>query len=553
MRPHRRLATLLAAFAVVAAALLALLTTPTGASAQTCDTTTTRTTYAGRGGVMPVIRSIAVRTDAPIALPIGGTWLSSLRRTTESHIVRRQLLFAPGERIDTLRIAETLRRLRDQRLYADVVLEVARCAGADSVDLTVATRDAWTLRPIARVVPPATVSLGVEDRNVLGTARSVSISNDQTERGHGGSVAITDPWLFGTNVIGGIRFSDVAGNHLLRASLRHHEISNFDPWRAEASLARQTFSDMRPREHALGTLYVAAQVGHTIGNSRMSITLPYVGAELDSAHVIAVRRGDLGIPGDHQRRFIGLDAGLLRRAAQFDTVSWFVPHRGFLDIPSGFEEDVMIAPGTDRAQHAAAARFDAWAGRMWIPRRGQLVTADLWSSGFVGNVRANQIDRVALSGYQEARGGFWGGRVMFEQLLQLDPDLRILSLATVANDPSFPAVPQPFRLADRVFTSSAERSVHLRPVGRSSSLDGALFAAASARWDAPTMGTDHFAVAIVGARLRLLAANGAISSTRVDVSYPVAASGSVVRRLLVSVSIAPLFDTARQRDGRRRQ
>src|SRR5205085_5077102 len=96
-------------------------------------------------------------------------------------------------------------------------------------------------------------ALGLEDRNVLGTARAISVTNDQTARGHGGSVSFTDPWLFGAHVIAGARYSDIAGNQIARATLRHHEISSFDPWRADASVARQTFSDVRAREHPLGT------------------------------------------------------------------------------------------------------------------------------------------------------------------------------------------------------------------------------------------------------------------------------------------------------------
>ena len=214
----------------------------------------------------------------------------------------------------------------------------------------------------------------------------------------------------------------------------------------------------------------------------------------------------------------------------------------------------MIAPGSDRVQHATAARFDAWAGRMWMPAPGHLVTTDAWTSGFVGNVRANQIDRLAVTAYEATGDGYAGGRVMFEQLLALDPDERILSLTTVANDPSFAAVPESFRLANRALVASVERSLHIRPIGRASTLDGALFSAASVRWDAPAMGQERFTVAVVGARLRVLAANGTISSTRIDLSFPVVASGStVVRRPLLSVSLAPLFDASRQRDGRRRQ
>src|SRR5207302_1973923 len=79
--------------------------------AQKCDTLVSRTTYAPARDV--TIRSVTVRTDEVVALPFGRAWMQSLRRTTETHIVSRQLLFAAGDKVDSVRIAETLRRLRD--------------------------------------------------------------------------------------------------------------------------------------------------------------------------------------------------------------------------------------------------------------------------------------------------------------------------------------------------------------------------------------------------------------------------------------------------------
>jgi hypothetical protein len=520
-------------------------------SGQVCDTTTTRTTPHGFSS--NVIRSVTVRTDAPVTLPIAGRWLAALRRTSETAVVRRQLLFVPGERVDTIRIAETLRRLRERRLYADVFLVIARCAGSDSVDLLVVTRDAWTLRPIARVVPPATVSIGAEDRNVLGTGRLVSLTNEQSSRGHGGAFAATDPFMFGTDVIGAFRLSDIGGDRLIRASVRHHELDEFDPWRVEMGFGKQRFGNFNEAEHPLGTLFLVGHVGHLIGHSEQSVTLPYIGPEYDGADVLALQRGDVGAPAMHQRKFVGLDVGLLHRAAVFDTASWFADGHGFLDVPVGFEGDVILAPGTDRAQHAAATHYDAWIGRMWIPNRGQLITTDVWTSGYFGNVRANHTDRVAVNAYADTWRGFWGARLMFEQLIELDPDERVFSLATIANDPSLPAVPQLARLANRAVMSSLERSMHLFPVARASVLDGGLFAAGSARWDAARTGAPSFAVGVVGARLRLLSANGTINSMRVDVTYPVVATGSVVHRPLLSITITPMFDESRQRDGRRKQ
>jgi hypothetical protein len=250
---------------------------------------------------------------------------------------------------------------------------------------------------------------------------------------------------------------------------------------------------------------------------------------------------------------MGVDLGLLHRAADFDTVSWFVPNRGFLDTPLGFEEDVLVAPGTDRGQHAFAARYDAWAGRVWIPARGHIITTDAWTSGYLGHVRNNHIDRLAISEYHEGRRGFWGGRLMFEQLLEVDPDLRGVALASIATDPTFSAVPALFRGANRAAFLSFERAVHVAPFGRASMIDAGAFGAASLRWDAPNTTTQSFGIASVGLRLRVISTNGLVNSTRIDLSYPALTNSRIRRRPLLSISLGPLFDVARQRDGRRRQ
>jgi hypothetical protein len=539
---RRRLSRSFVAFAAICG-------TPAVARANDCTTAVTRTAPGSIEGAY--IRTVTVRTESPVILPFAGEWLASLRRTTETAVVWRQLLFAPGDRADTARVAETLRRLRDQRVYADVALGV-QCAGGDTVDLVVTTRDAWTLRPIARVVPPSTFSIGGEDRNLLGTGRFISLTGDQTARGHGGTVAFTDPFLFNRDLIGATRFSDVAGTHLFRALIRQRQRSIFDDWRGEIAVGRQTFNDSLTDEHPLASVYLAANIGHRIGSSTNSVTVPYIGVELDSGGVIATRGADT-MPSLHSRRFMGVDLGLLHRAAEFDTVGWFVPTRGFLDSPRGFEEDILVSPGTDRGEHAFAARYDAWAGRIWIPERGRMLTADIWTSGYAGHVRSNHIDRVAINEYNEARGGFWGGRLMFEQLLELDPDLRGVTLASIGADPTFSAVPALFRQANRAAFASVERAVHLLPFGRASMIDAGVFGAASLRWDAPNTTTQSFGLATVGVRLRVISTNGLVNSTRVDLSYPALVNSPIARRPLLSISLGPLFEVARTRDGRRRQ
>jgi hypothetical protein len=519
--------------------------------AQGCDTLNVRTAPPGIQG--KVIRTVTAKTDAPVALPIAGVILAPMRRTTAERVVRRQLLFAAGQPADSARVAETLRRLRDQRLYADVMLTAVTCTASDSVDLTVTTRDAWTLIPVARVVPPSTVSLGIEDRNILGTGRRVGVSNDQTTRGHGGSFSATDPWLLGSDVVGSTRFSDVAGAHVFRASIRHRELSDDDPWRAEIAVDRERFAESSATERPLGDFFGTGHLGRLASDPSWAIVVPYIGGEVDNAQVMAIRAGDANVSTLHTRRFVGADVGLMRQTARFDTVSWFAPHRGFLDVPVGFEGDALVSLGRDRGQDATAARFDGWLGEVWIPARGTLIVADGWVSGFLGNVRPNHVDRLAISAFQEATRGYWAGHASFEQMLLLDSDLRRFSLTTIATDPSLAAVPAPFRLADRATYGSFERAVHLRPFGRASMLDLGLFGAGSVRWDAPATTSPRLAVAVTGLRLRVLSANGNASSFRVDIGYPVASSGSVVRRPLLSVTVTPLLDAVRQRDGRRRE
>jgi hypothetical protein len=532
-------------------ALALLGASPLAAQSPPCTTRQTRIAPDSVSGAF--IRAVSVETVAPIALPSAGSWLTGLRRRTETSVVARQLLFARGDRLDSARVAETLRRLRDQRLYADILLTVTRCADGDTVDLHLVTRDAWTLRPIARIVPPATVSLGVEDRNILGTARTLLVSNDQTANGHGGTAAVVDPWLFGTNVIGAARISDVAGTHLLRSSLRTHEHSTFDRFRMDAAIGRQKFSDSIADERPIRSGYEVAHAGLVVDSTRFTAVSVYAGGEHEDGEFISILPGDDGIPHLHRRDFIGLDAGVQLRTVRFETANWFTDGRGLLDVPTGLQADLLTSVGADPADHEPALRYDGWIGKMWTPSYGQLFTVDAWANGYLGPVRPNHVDRVSASGFLAAPRGFWGGRVMLEQLIQLDPDLRMLALARAGADPSFAAVPSEMRSANRALVANVERSVHIRPVARASMVDAALFAAGSLRWDSPARPAEHFRVGVVGGRLRLFSANGTFSSMRVDVAVPVAANASVVHRPLLSIGLTSLIDAPHLRDDRRRQ
>lgn len=475
---------------------------------------------------------------------------SRLHPVSRESTIRRQLLFAAGDSVDTLLVGETMRRLRHDRLFSDAVLQARTCTNGD-VALVVHTRDSWTLRPRAQLRTPSTLSLGVEERNLFGTGRGVSLSSEWSRHGAGAAFALNDPWLFGSDVAATLRIASLGGAHAIRAGARNHEHSVFDDWRVEANVARLSFGDTVAVDRALHTLGAMALVGRRIDNSLSSATLVTIGAEFDSAATISASRRMTTPGAPHVRSFLGADLGLMHRTAVFDTASWVVPTRGFLDVPLGWEGDAVIGGGYDRALDVPVMKVDAWMGRVWLPTRGSILMLDAWGSGYLGRlIDANHIARISASWYGGDTHGIWGARLTAERLLELDPDLRQLSLMQTA-DYTAPAVVPYAARGGRAIAGSVERTMHVVDVGVSSVLDAGGFLAGSYRWEVDSRPDDQIKAGVIGGRLRLLSANGAVSSIRVDVGYPVLLSAELPRKPFVVVTFGSLFDVSRQRDGRR--
>jgi hypothetical protein len=395
----------------------------------------------------------------------------------------------------------------------------------------------------------------VEERNLFGTGRTVAVTSEMSKWGTGAGVTLVDPWLLGSDVEGSARIATLGGAHTLRLGLRNHEYSVFDQWRAEGSLSHLSFADTGGTERSLHSLRAAALVGRRVdGDNSHAVTMLLVGAEFDSAAAISPSRRMLpGAPPTtpHVRSFLGGDVGLLHRTAQYDTASWVVPGRGFLDVPLGWEMDGVLGAGYERDARVPALKMDAWLGRVWIPQRGRILMVDGWASGYMGRgVDANHIARLSAAWYEEGWRGMWGMRLTAERLLEVDPDLRALSLMPLT-DYTAPVVrPYAVRGGETV-AGSLERAVHLFRAGAASVVDAGPFVAGSYRRQVAGLPGATLGAGVAGARFRLLSANGAVSSVRVDVGYPVLLSQSLTRRPFAVLTIGTLFDVSRQRDGRR--
>lgn len=499
------------------------------------------------------ITSVDVVTDGP-ELPGPTRVAAPLHPVSRVETIRRQLLFAAGDTVDTILVGETLRRLRRLRLFSDVVLAVRHCDQSPGTAIVVHTRDTWTLRPTARMRGTNSLSIGVEERNLFGTGRTLAATTELSPRGTGAGVTFMDPWLFGSDVSANVRVAKLAGTHTFRAGLRNHEYSVFDSWRAEANVARLSYGDTNATERSLHSLAGMFLAGRRIGEpSQSGVTMLLGGVEFDSAAAISPTRRmspDSATAMPHVRSFLGADVGLMRRTAIYDTVSWIVPGRGFLDVPLGWEGEGVIGGGYERSVKKPALKLDLWFGRVWIPERGGMATFDAWTSGYAGEqVDANHIARLSAGWYHEATRGMWGARLTAERMLEVDPDRRGLSLVALA-DYTAPAIRAYAARGGRSIAGSLERDVHLFQVAAASMLDAGVFAAASYRWQVDAADR-QLRVGVLGGRLRLLSANGAISSVRIDVGYPVMLSSWLKPKPFGVLTFGNLLDVVRQRDGRR--
>lgn len=106
-------------------------------------------------------------------------------RTRES-VIRRQLLFHPGEPFTRQRLEETERILRQANYLYDAQISVLSCED-DTVDVLVRTRDVWTLQPsisLERSGGESRFGFDLQEENFLGRGGSLwffrSIDEDRT-------------------------------------------------------------------------------------------------------------------------------------------------------------------------------------------------------------------------------------------------------------------------------------------------------------------------------------------------------------------------------------
>ena len=144
----------------------------------------------------PIISAIEVRTENVFSdgetkrhfLPYG--LLNALHRTTRPWFVRQVLTVHEGDSLASADLAESERNLRHLQIFRHVAVT------ADTDSVFVETADSWTAKPwlgISRGGGVNTATIGLEDRNLLGTCRRFQILYDQGEERTARTISVTDP------------------------------------------------------------------------------------------------------------------------------------------------------------------------------------------------------------------------------------------------------------------------------------------------------------------------------------------------------------------------
>lgn len=529
----------------LAIAIASLVLSVTPLRAQQCDTVSSRTSLSAFTGAR--IRSLRIVTEGPPGFPGVARALDNLHVRTRSATVRRQILFAVGDTVDTVAVGESIRRLRRLRYLTDVELRGVRCGG-DDADLVLATRDEWSVKPKVQVGSAGKAEVGVTERNLLGSGRELSMHVRSQQGRVGVGMTFNDPWFLGSRVGAVLGQDTYRDGNDLTATLRLREETILAPWGAELSGIHSRYEPAGPGHDQFERSSAHLLVRRRLFSNTSAVTSVLVGAEGERASLVAAFDAPIVGPGNASRDFLGLSLGATRASVAYDTLTWMLPGNAIVDVPLSVEGEAVIGMGRDAVLGVPMMHLDLWSGKAWMLPHRALAVADLWASGYSSRASWDAAAfRGSLAYYQAATRGFWFTRFTAERLLNPDPDVRTF----VTVDPTARLLPDRNRLAEAALGFTAERDVRLRPLTRSWALDGAVFGAASSRWEAVSPSPEHVDIATLGVGLRLTPTRVGRATARLDIGVPVAGSSLARRGVYIGIGLSPWWGDDRHRPSRR--
>jgi hypothetical protein len=475
-----------------------------------------------------------------------------VHRATQLNVALNELSFAPGDRMDSLAVEESIRRLRATSLYSEVMLVGTQC-GDGVTDLTLWTRDAWSLRGGLRLAEAGTSRASLSEVNVLGTGRAISVSGENVNGRNAFSLSLVDPHLFDTRFRAAALLRTFSDGRAWAWGVRTRELSDRDVWRVAltSSQERRLGYDSTTSTHVDITKRADA---FTV--SRLVMLTPTAaytvvgGVEHELADETVTQPGGSLGKDVVKRNFTAPLLGLSRRSRRFGAIDWLVPGQAPAELREGLEGEFVLGVGHELYQDMRITHLDGWAGITELLGPHMVFTGDVWSSGYWSSDSvSNGTLRASLALFRKAMRGLWIFRGAWERIYNPDPD--VFALSTV--DPLLRLLAPASRLAERALSLTAERSLHLYAREGRWVIDGALWAALSDRersFNGMTMDPSNYRAMIIGIGLRQIRDQPTQAPIRLDIGRAVWRSG-LPSRWIVSLSTIPWINAGRSRDGLR--
>lgn len=117
----------------------------------------------------------------------GGNWFertgNKTHRLTRDRVVRRDLLFAPGDKLDPQLIVSNKQLIRSRDYIADVdVAVLPDSLDTTRVNLRITTRDSWTISVDGGIHSEGRTMVGLSDANILGSGNMLKFMTNFSRR-----------------------------------------------------------------------------------------------------------------------------------------------------------------------------------------------------------------------------------------------------------------------------------------------------------------------------------------------------------------------------------
>ena len=473
---------------------------------------------------------------------------------TSADVVRQELSFRSGEVMDTSRMLESVRRLRESSLFTDVVIEGRHCGQDANTDIAVRTRDAWSTRGSIRLGGRAPMQAWLIERNILGSGRTVSLGSEESNGHQVMSAAVADPRFLGAPVLASASLRLHGDGREWAWSVRTRERSPRDDWRAtlaSTQIRRKSIDSKKGAVTDIARRSNVLAVTRRVASSDAGVWAVTSGIENELSN-LDVTRSNTALGGSRAHRaFTAPLVGVARRSTTYRAIDWLVPGQRASELRVGAEGDLAVSFGRETVAGGSISHWDGWAGITALPNPGLIVSADVWSSGYrVRDSVQNASVRATATVVARAKHGLWIGRLSAERVWTPDPDVFALS----STDPMLRTLSPTSRLAAQALSAQAERTAPLYARDGRWAIDGAVFGIWSRRThtlDVAGNPMRTMQAAMVGVGLRQVRSDPRLSPLRLDIGRTVMSPRGLPNRWIVMLSASPSLSGGRARDGLR--